>query len=357
MPCLVKERKRGLFVLVALVLVVCVQSIGFASGPRKIYWSEWKSIRRANLDGSDVEDVILDLSFPQAITLDYQNSNLFWIEEDVAEFKNVTLGYIKIMRADADGGNIEEVIGGYTIPLAGGGIFGECVRGVCKTWIKPEGQDAVEIDPEQLFHPLSLAIDNKEHIYWHDQRNDFFQQMDLDGKDVTDILDDDRTGRVYDIELDLKREKLYWVQSTNSAIKRMNLDGSQVEDVIFRWDSHISSFDLDVEAGKIYWASSSRGIIYRASLRGDNIEEVVTGLKEPYNIIVDAPSDKIYWNSWDRREDLHSIQRSNLDGSDVTDLVVDTRVINSLALDTEGIFDVELAGKLATVWGDVKAEK
>lgn len=357
MPCLVKEGKRGLFVLVALVLVVCVQSIGFARGPRKIYWSEWKSIRRANLDGSDVEDVMLDLFFPRAITIDFQNNRLLWIEEGVAEFKNVTLGYIKIQRADADGGNIEEIIGGYTIPLAGGSIFGECIHGVCKTWIKPEGQDAVEIDPEQLFHPLSLAIDNEEHIYWHDQRSDFFQQMDLDGKVVKDILNHQRAGRIYDIELDLRGNKLYWAQTTNKAIKRMNLDGSEVEDVIFRWNSYISSFDLDVEARQIYWASSSRGIIYRASLRGDNIEEVVTGLKEPQNIIVDAPSNKIYWTSWDRREDLHSIQRSNLDGSDVTDLVVDTRVIHSLALDTEGIFAVEPAGKLTTVWGNVKAEK
>ena len=270
---------------------------------------------------------------------------------------NVTLGYIKIMLADADGFNMEEIIGGYTIPLEGGSINADCIGRGCKTWIKPEGQARVEIDPEQLFHPLSLAIDNKEHIYWHDQRDDFFQQMDLDGKVVKDILDHQRAGRIYDIELDLRGNKLYWAQTTNKAIKRMNLDGSQVEDVIFRWNSHISSFDLDVEARQIYWASSSRGIIYRASLRGDNIEEVVTGLKEPDNIIVDAQSNKIYWTSWDRREDLHSIQRSNLDGSDVTDLVVDTRRINSLALDTEGIFDVEPVGKLTTVWGTMKTEK
>jgi len=355
MKYLVERQKQFLFILVVLVLVVCVQNLGFAAvGGRKIYWSEWQSIRRANLDGTNVEDVIIDLSLPSSITLDFQNKKLFWIEDGVAKFKNITLGYRKIMRANADGTNIEEIIGGYTIPPEGGSISSECVGGGCKTWIKPEGQEKVEIDPEELFHPICLAVDNnREHIYWFDLRNSKFQRANLDGSRVKDIHEIRGFG-AYDIKLDLERGKLYWVKTADRAITRMNLDGTIIEDVIFRWNTTITSIGLDVDARQIYWTSINKGIIHRSFFNGDNIEEVVTGLKEPNHINVDSQLNKLYWTSWDRRADLYKIQQANLDGSDVTDVVTDLRRITGLALDTEGIFAVEPAGKLTTLWGKMK---
>lgn len=358
MEYLVKRQKQFLFILVALVLVLCVQNIGFARGASKIYWTEWTSIRRANLDGSNVENVILDLAFPDSITLDFQNNKLFWIEDDVAEFKNVKLGYRKIMTANADGSNVEEIIGGYTIPPEGGGIVKECRAGVCfKAWITPEGQDKVEIDPELLFHPLCLAVDsNREHIYWYDQAYKRIQRANLDGTSVKDILSKVSLS-ARDIKLDLEREKLYWVRTVNRTIRRMNLDGTEVEDVILRWNTTILSIDLDLEARQIYWTSTNRGIIHRASFNGNNIEEVVTDLKDPENIIVDTHANKLYWSSWDRKANLYKIQQANLDGSDVTDVVTDLRRVSGLALDTEGIYAVSPAGKLPTVWGALKRSR
>ena len=349
------KQKRVLFVLVALVLVVSVQNIGIA-GAKKIYWSEWGKIRRANLDGSNVENVITGLVYTKDISLDFRNNTIFWIEEGTAKVKGVKLGYSKIMRADSDGSNIEEIIGGYHIPPEGGGALKECKGEVCWVWIEPEGKDRVEIDPEQYLQPWGISLDNqKQHIYWIDRAHRKFQRANLDGTGVKDVMDLKSTS-VWDMKLDVKRGQLYWVELVSRMIQRVDLDGTDVEVVVDRWNNPILSIGLDVDAQHIYWTSTSSGIIHRASLDGANIEEVITGLKKPNHLVVDEQFSKMYWSTRDQREDTHKIQQANLDGSDVRDVVTDLGSINGLALDFEGIYAVDPAGKLTTVWADVKTD-
>ena len=350
-----KIQKRILFISVAIVLLlVSHQNISFALGKSKIYWTQWKTISRANLDGSNVEDVITDRYLPEDITVDTQNGKIFWIETGVAEFKNVELGTGTIHRADPNGNNIIEISTGYKIPLEGGSSGLDCFLGVCTGYIQPEGQAKVELDPEQLFKPSSITIDTeKNKIYWVDEFHDNFQRANIDGSKVENI----RTIRGitrWDIELDLKRNMLYWI--SGSSIKRMDMNGGEIEDIIVRWNPTILNFGLDVTAKHIYWTSSAAGIIHRSNLNGGEIQEIVTGLKEPYNIIVDAQSQKLYWASWDRKANLYKIQQSNLDGTDVTDIVTDLQRINGLALDTAGIYDVSPKEKLTTTWGNIKVE-
>lgn len=327
------------------------------AGAEKIYWSEWGKIRRANLNGSNVEDVITGLVYTKDISLDFQNNTIIWIEEDTAKVKGVELGYNKIMRADSDGSNIEEIIGGYHTPFEGGGTLKECNKnGVCRVWIKPQGKDRVEIDPEQYFLPWCISLDNqKNHLYWVDRAHRKFQRANLDGTGVKDVKEF-RSTSAWDMKLDLKRGKLYWVEFATRKIQRMNLNGTGIEVVVDRWNSAILSIGLDVDAGHIYWTSTNRGIIHRASMNGVNIEEVITGLQEPNHLVVDEQSRKLYWSTWNRREKTHKIQQANLDGSDVRDVVTDLTNINGMALDTEGIYAVDPAGKLTTVWAAVKAD-
>ena len=350
-----KIQKRILFMSVAIVLLlVSLQNISFALGKSKIYWTEWYTISRANLDGSNVEDVITDRYLPEDITIDTQNGKIFWIETNVAEFKNVELGTGTIHSADPNGKNIKEIRTGYKIPLEGGRSGLDCFHEVCKGYIQPAGQAKVELEPELLLNPSSIAIDTeKNKIYWVDGFHDMFQRANIDGSKVENIRNIPGLSRT-DIELDLKRNKLYWL--SGSSIRRMDVNGDQIEEIIVRWNPSILSFGLDVTAQHIYWTSSSRGIIHRSNFNGDEIQEIVTDLKEPYHIIVDAQSQKLYWASWDRQKDLYKIQQANLDGSDVTDIVTDLRSINGLALDTAGIYDVSSKDKLTTTWGNIKVE-
>ena len=72
------------------------------------------------------------------------------------------------------------------------------------------------------------------------------------------------------------------------------------------------------------------GKIQRANLDGSNIEDLVTqGLSGPAGIALDVAGGKMYWtNDWSTGK----IQRANLDGSNVEDLVIELREPAGIAL-------------------------
>ena len=85
----------------------------------------------------------------------------------------------------------------------------------------------------------------------------------------------------------------------------------------------------------MYWTNG--GLyekIQRSNLDGSAVEDLVTtGLNEPSGIALDVSGGKLYWT--DARTD--KIQRSNLDGSAVEDLVATgLNEPSSIALDASG---------------------
>ena len=69
---------------------------------------------------------------------------------------------------------------------------------------------------------------------------------------------------------------------------------------------------------QMYWTDIGTRKIQRANLDGSNIEDLVTvGLTTPTGIAVDVSDGKMYWANLDP----HKIQRANLDGSNIEDLV------------------------------------
>ena len=72
-------------------------------GGNKMYWTIWgpvNKIQHANLEGSNIEDIITDLQSPRGIALDVPNGKMYWAD----------LGAGKIQRANLDGSDIEDII-------------------------------------------------------------------------------------------------------------------------------------------------------------------------------------------------------------------------------------------------------
>ena len=68
---------------------------------------------------------------------------------------------------------------------------------------------------------------------------------------------------------------------------------------------------------RMYWTDSNTYKIQRSNLDGSGVEDLVTtGLESPYGIALDVSGGKMYWTDAGSK-----IQRSNLDGSGVEDLV------------------------------------
>ena len=202
---------------------------------RKVYWSDdylADRIQRTNLDGTDRQDVVGNLS-PTGIALDVSGGKIYWANNGFPDDK--------IQRADLDGANVEDVITG-------------------------------------LDRPKYIALDvSGGKIYWTggSWRNGKIQRADLDGANVEDVI----TGLdapTY-IALDVSGNKIYWVDDGPEKIQRANLDGTDIKDVVtgFIWSTGIA---LDLSGGKIYWTNTVEQKIQRADLDGANVEDVITEL-------------------------------------------------------------------------------
>lgn len=152
----------------------------------KLYWTEagTAKIQRANIDGTDVEDVVTNLSTPFGIALDLAGGKVYWTD----------LGSDKIQRANLDGSNVEDVI------AAGLGT--------------PRG--------------IALAADK---IYWTDSGQRTVCKANLDGSNVETIVDAG-LDRPMGIAVDAGRGKVYWADADTGKIQRADLNGANVVDVI-----------------------------------------------------------------------------------------------------------------------------
>ena len=243
----------------------------------KMYWTDNVSekIQRANLDGTNVEDLVTTgVGRPYGIALDVAGGKMYWTDR----------GTYKIQRANLDGTNVEDLV-----------ISG-------------------------LSTPRSIALDVAGgKMYWTDSGTDKIQRANLDGTNVEDLV---TTGfRVPDgIALDVAGGKMYWADavSATAKIQRANLDGTNVQDLVTTGLREPSKVALDVAEGKMYWTDYVSEKIQRANLDGTNVEDlVISGLDGPSGIALDIAGGKMYWTDIS----TDKIQRANLDGTNVEDLV------------------------------------
>ncbi len=227
-----------------------------------IYWTNRLGrIRRIHSGNSDIEDLVTDVCTPIDIALDISGGQMYW-----------TIG-CKIQRADLDGSNVEELI-----PPSEG--------------IK-EGI-ALDIDENKMYWTVWNAT-NK------------IQRANLDGSDVEDIITDllGPNG----IALDSDGNKVYWADEFSGKIQCANLDGSNFKTLFVRYGRLIGtaiSIPFDILNLKIYYADS------------------------PIRIALDISGGKIYWTIPDK----YKVQRANLDGSNVEDVVTDSILTLGIAVST-----------------------
>ena len=73
---------------------------------------------------------------------------------------------------------------------------------------------------------------------------------------------------------------------------------------------------------KMYWTDWGTDKIQRSNLDGSDVEDLVTsGLVDPPDIALDVAGGKMYWTDFDLLGGRHKIQRSNLDGSNFENVV------------------------------------
>ncbi|CAE8676725.1 unnamed protein product [Polarella glacialis] len=248
-------------------------------------------ILRSNLDGSDMEVLVDDVTYPLALAVDQVHHKLYFsVSDDRSD---------RIIRSDLDGSNREVLIEG---PLA----------------------HAIAVDP-------TLG-----RLYWSDNSGYRIQSARLDGTDVQDLVSE--LDEPACVGLDPKAGKLYWCDQGAASevrtgkVQRSNLDGSAIEDVASNL-SHPMALALDVDGDKLYWSDAGSFEIRRSNLDGSGVDAlslqseldkgVARGLLDPH------AARKLYWTllgtvyakgNAPAAGRNGKLQRANLDGTDVEDI-------------------------------------
>ena len=237
-----------------------------------MYWTDWATdkIQRANLNGSNIQDLITGLDSPHGITVDGSGGKIYWTDPIAA----------KILRADINGSNIQDLITG-------------------------------------LDRPIGIAVDGSGgKIYWTDVETGKIQRANLNGSNIQDLV----TGLTSPngIAVDGSGGKMYWTDFVPGNIQRANLDGTNTETLVSDFDYGPFGIALDVAAGKMYWTNVwGQHRIHQTDLDGRNVRDLVITGEGPVGIAVDIAGRNMYWIE----QGADKIRRASLNGTNVQDLV------------------------------------
>ncbi len=216
----------------SLALDLIEGNIYFAGGsPRRI--------QRANLDGTDVHDVVsVYVHSVRSIALDLLQRKIYWIDAWTIQGFPVD----GLFRADLENGVNPDVVFPYEAQPGLQGIALDSEAGYLY-WVfsasyfqgilrrSLDGSIAEQLITEGLLNPSGLALDlvgGK--VYWADMGLRRISRANLDGSEPEPLLE--HNGNVWKVALDVRRAKVYLTDERHNAIYRADIDGSMPEFVL-----------------------------------------------------------------------------------------------------------------------------
>ena len=236
----------------------------------KIYWTEnifsrdRERIRRANLDGSNIETLFITKNNISDLALDVDGGKIYWIDDiywtdDVDDnFGGGSDRGDKIRRANLDGSNIETLvlvenaISDIILDSTGGKIYWADYNSVFEGGkiqrANLDGSNTETLVTGLDKRPNRLALDVDEgKVYWaeiHVFRESSLSKIrrtDLDGSNIETLVTisngPNYKAGLSNLLLDLTMGKMYWTDSDwtfrkEGKIQRANLDGSNIETLV-----------------------------------------------------------------------------------------------------------------------------
>ena len=136
--------------------------------------------------------------------------------------------------------------------------------------------------------------------------------------------------------------KIYWTEQVGKNrgnVKRANLDGSNVQVLANILNGVPRSIAVDPTQGKLYWTNSG-GRIQRANLNGKQVRNLIQNLEFPDSIILDAASGKLYWT-----EGTGRIRRANLNGKSIEKIASGLSPVADIAISGNKIYWAEITSE------------
>jgi len=238
-------------------------------------------IQTAELNGSNVQQV-LPVGEPVEMALDVDNGKVYWLDVDAPR---------GIKRANLDGTNVETVIGFNSVSLSGLAI--DATNGKIY-WsdsvfvgILRADLDGTNLQPivTGLDTPQGIALDVAGgKVYWTDEGTDRIQRANLDGSIVETLVLG--LAAPHDIVLDVDAGHMYWTDFSQDVIKRAELNGGNQQTIVSGLSLPLG-LDIDPSGGHLYWVDNGTKLLQRSDLDGSNVTTLISGLSVPVDVVLE----------------------------------------------------------------------
>jgi len=258
---------------------------------QRIYWTNLhnEKIQAINVDGSDKTTIAEEVSLLSPLQLDEVTEKLYWL--DVTEEA--------VIRVNTNGQNRQLTATNLISPN-----LLKIVPKLNKMFWVDYGINAIykanldgsnkEVITDEIYNPSELVLDaENQKIYWSDINQHKIIEANLDGTDVKDLVIDIHTPR--SLVLDSKHQKIYWSETNGNKIQSVNLDGSGLANIITN-SSAAYTMQFDWSAQKMYWSDSRTDRIIKADLNGANQKILFqNAINFPSHIVYDKKEQIIFW--------------------------------------------------------------
>ncbi|XP_013395341.1 low-density lipoprotein receptor-related protein 4-like [Lingula anatina] len=283
-----------------------------------MYWTDWgrlPKIERAGMDGQNRSILVSqNLTWPNGLAIDVQSRRLYWVDA----------GHHVIEHADLDGSNRKILLASEVPHPFGLTVFEDNIYWT--DWQTKSIHVANKLTGGNR-SVLVQGLDNLMDIHvYHKGRTMIPNACMVNNGGCSHLcllapppsthtcmcptgihlLPD---GKTCQPELNQ-----YIIFARKTDIRLISLDVPYYADVVLPIEGlkNTIALDVDTQEGKVYWADIGLDKIQRSNLDGSDVEDVLTqGLKTMDGISLDTVGRKIYWTDTGRNR----IEVANLDGS------------------------------------------
>ena len=248
-----------------------------ASNRAPLYWIDKQNGTLHRLVDDEVENLASNVKGVTSFAVDATNGLLYW---------GVQVGRNggKIQRSRLNGKNVQvlkdkltSVPMGLALDASGSTIYWTSASGKIRS-MATEGSARVTKIVENLSDPTALAVSNG-YLYWAEPLGRVRRvSLTADRKTAVNIA----TGLGEPVGIAIAKGKIYWIERSNGgggALQRANLNGTQIEELKALTGGVPLGIAVDASDNKIYWTKLSK--IQRTNLTGRSVTDVVTGLSRP----------------------------------------------------------------------------